>query len=271
MSEIAPLAFVTDAIRLIRAALPPQHPVDRIRGSTFHAGVLRDRRGRLASLRAGQSVHVSRPRPLARAPGAAGRATALYLNAQVAAGAQALQIFDSWVGTLGPHDYARFVQPHMASLFAKLDPDVPVIHFGTGTATLLELQRDAGGAVIGLDWRVELDAAWRAAWRGRGRAGQPRSGGVAGFARRDRAIRRAGFLRRRPVGPATSSTWGTESCRRRRSTTCATWSTWCTSSAGDSAACRKNLVPCHVASHDVDHFNRGFSARRRRNFARDAS
>ena len=49
-------------------------------------------------------------------------ATALYLNAQVEAGAQALQVFDSWVGTLGPHDYSRFVQPHMASLFAQLDP-----------------------------------------------------------------------------------------------------------------------------------------------------
>ena len=61
----------------------------------------------------------------------------------------------------GPHDYARFVQPHMKALFARLDPSVPVIHFGTGTATLLELQRDAGGAVIGLDWRVDLDEAWR--------------------------------------------------------------------------------------------------------------
>lgn len=89
-------------------------------------------------------------------------ATALYLNAQVAAGTQALQVFDSWVGNLGPGDYARFVLPHMKSLFAKLDPAVPVIHFGTGTATLLNLQRDAGGSVIGLDWRVELDEAWHA-------------------------------------------------------------------------------------------------------------
>ena len=87
-------------------------------------------------------------------------ATALYLNAQAAAGAQVLQVFDSWVGTLSPHDYRRFVQPHMARLFARLDPAVPVIHFGTGTASLLELQRDAGGTVIGLDWRVELDQAW---------------------------------------------------------------------------------------------------------------
>ena len=57
-----------------------------------------------------------------------------------------LQIFDSWVGTLGPHDYARFVQPHMSGVICQLDPRVPVIHFGTGTATLLELQREAGGA-----------------------------------------------------------------------------------------------------------------------------
>ena len=114
-------------------------------------------------------------------------ATAIYLNAQAAAGAQALQVFDSWVGTLSPRDYARFVQPHMARLFARLDPIVPVIHFGTGTASLLELQRDAGGSVIGLDWRVELDRSLAAAGAGSCRAGQPRSRGVAGFPRRDRA------------------------------------------------------------------------------------
>ena len=87
-------------------------------------------------------------------------ATAIYLNAQVAAGAQALQLFDSWVGTLGPDDYRRFVQPHMQRLFASLDAGVPSIHFGTDTGSLLELQRDAGGDVIGLDWRVELAPAW---------------------------------------------------------------------------------------------------------------
>ena len=88
-------------------------------------------------------------------------ATSVYLNAQVAAGAQVLQVFDSWVGTLSPSDYRRFVGPHMVRLFASIDPTVPVIHFGTDTGSLLELQRDAGGTVIGLDWRVELDAAWR--------------------------------------------------------------------------------------------------------------
>jgi uroporphyrinogen decarboxylase len=88
-------------------------------------------------------------------------ATALYLNAQAHAGAQALQVFDSWVGALSPNDYRKFVQPHMIKLFSLLDPSVPVIHFGTGTSTLLQLQLEAGGTVIGLDWRVALDDAWR--------------------------------------------------------------------------------------------------------------
>lgn len=87
-------------------------------------------------------------------------ATIAYLNAQVKAGAQALQVFDSWVGCLSPADYARYVQPHMKRLFAALDDSVPVIHFGTQTTTLLELQAQAGGDVIGLDWRVDLGSTW---------------------------------------------------------------------------------------------------------------
>src|SRR2546425_4032705 len=89
-------------------------------------------------------------------------ATARYLNGQIAAGVEAVQVFDSWVGALAPADYRAFVLPHMKALFAKLTPGVAAIHFGTGTAGLLPLLREAGGDVIGLDWRVELDAAWRA-------------------------------------------------------------------------------------------------------------
>jgi uroporphyrinogen decarboxylase len=85
-----------------------------------------------------------------------------YLFAQVKAGAQALQVFDSWIGALSPDDYRRFVLPHMKVLFTSLrDSGVPLIHFGTGTATLLELQKEAGGDVIGLDWRVNLDEGWK--------------------------------------------------------------------------------------------------------------
>lgn len=87
-----------------------------------------------------------------------------FARGQIAAGAQAMQVFDSWIGALGPREYARYVQPHMRRLFDGLRasglPEVPRIHFGTGTATLLELMAEAGGEVIGLDWRVNLDDAW---------------------------------------------------------------------------------------------------------------
>jgi uroporphyrinogen decarboxylase len=87
-------------------------------------------------------------------------ATARYLNGQIAAGAELVQIFDSWVGVLAPDDYRTYVQPHTREVIRALTPGAPVIHFGTGTAALLPLMRAAGGDVIGLDWRVDLDAAW---------------------------------------------------------------------------------------------------------------
>ena len=84
-----------------------------------------------------------------------------HLRAQVDAGAQALQIFDSWVGAVGPDAYERSVLPHVQRLFDGLrDLGVPTIHFGVGTGELLPLMRRAGGDVIGVDWRTPLDAAW---------------------------------------------------------------------------------------------------------------
>jgi uroporphyrinogen decarboxylase len=87
--------------------------------------------------------------------------TTAYLNAQINAGADAVQIFDSWVGCLSPSDYRQFVAPHMKALISGITPGVPVIHFGTNTATILDQMKSAGGDVIGLDWRVELDQAWQ--------------------------------------------------------------------------------------------------------------
>ena len=83
-----------------------------------------------------------------------------YLRAQVDAGAEVVQLFDSWVGGLGPADYGAFVQPHVGQIFDGLH-GVPSIHFGTGTAALLELMAEAGGDVIGVDHRVALADAWR--------------------------------------------------------------------------------------------------------------
>ena len=97
-----------------------------------------------------------------------------YLKSQAAAGAGAVQIFDSWVGCLSPEDYRAYVLPYSRELIARVaEAGVPIIHFGTGTATLLELMREAGGDVIGhgtghgighvigIDWRIDLGEAWR--------------------------------------------------------------------------------------------------------------
>jgi len=92
---------------------------------------------------------------------ALGDAVLAYLRAQVAAGAQAVQVFDSWVGVLDPDDYIRFVLPVMRELFEGLaDTGVPAIHFGVGTGELLASMREAGPDVMGVDWRVPLHEAW---------------------------------------------------------------------------------------------------------------
>ncbi len=81
-----------------------------------------------------------------------------YVAAKVRAGADVIQLFDSWVGALSPSDYVEFVQPYSARILAAVD--CPTIHFGTGTATLLSEMAAAGGDVIGLDWRIPLDWGW---------------------------------------------------------------------------------------------------------------
>jgi uroporphyrinogen decarboxylase len=83
---------------------------------------------------------------------------AAYLGAQVRAGAEVVQLFDSWVGVLSAADYDEFVAPWSARILASVD--VPTIHFGTGTTTLLPAMARAGGGVIGLDWRIPLDDGW---------------------------------------------------------------------------------------------------------------
>jgi uroporphyrinogen decarboxylase len=85
-------------------------------------------------------------------------AFARYVAAKARAGADVIQVFDSWVGALSPSDYEEFVAPYSARILSALD--VPTIHFGTGTATLLGVMATAGGDVIGLDWRVPLDRGW---------------------------------------------------------------------------------------------------------------
>ncbi len=92
-----------------------------------------------------------------------------FLLSQAAAGAQAVQLFDSWVGCLSPADYHQYVQPYSQSIFGRLTQEgIPSIHFGTGTGDLLPLMSAAGGDVIGADWRIWIDDAWSRAGRDRG-------------------------------------------------------------------------------------------------------
>jgi uroporphyrinogen decarboxylase len=83
-----------------------------------------------------------------------------YLNAQVQAGVQALQLFDSWVGCLNPADYEKYVLPYSKKVIDGINKGVPLIHFATTSSTLLEKMKQAGGDVIGVDWRVNLGEAW---------------------------------------------------------------------------------------------------------------
>jgi len=83
-----------------------------------------------------------------------------YLVAQIDAGVDAVQLFDSWVGALNARDYREFILPHTKAIFDRLPPGVPTIHFGVGTGSILGELREAGGDVIGADWRTPLDEAW---------------------------------------------------------------------------------------------------------------
>jgi uroporphyrinogen decarboxylase len=158
--QVESLDFVFEAIRLTRRALPSHLPLIGFAGAPFT----------LASyiVEGGASKNYIHTKQLMYADSGAwhammsliSRALVRYLNAQIAAGAQAVQLFDSWVGCLSPDDYREYVQPHTRSIIQNITPGTPVIHFGTGTAALLELMRDAGGDVIGLDWRVDLHDAW---------------------------------------------------------------------------------------------------------------
>jgi uroporphyrinogen decarboxylase len=154
------LPFVFETIRGARAALAGRVPVIGFGGGPFTvASYLIEGGPSQQFLRTKGMMH-SDPAAWAELMDRLAMLTGEYLAAQIAAGAEAVQIFDSWIGCLAPRDYARSVLPFTRRVIEGLGGAVPVIHFGTGTAGLLELMRDAGGDVIGLDWRVDLGQAW---------------------------------------------------------------------------------------------------------------
>jgi uroporphyrinogen decarboxylase len=156
----ASVGFVFETVRLARKALSDRVPLIGFAGAPFTlASYLIEGGASREFLLTKRFMRAERDAWHAMLERLAG-ITADYLNGQIAAGAQAVQLFDSWAGTLSPADYREFVLPHSLSAIRRLTPGIPVIHFGVGTATLLPLMKEAGGDVIGLDWRVELGPTW---------------------------------------------------------------------------------------------------------------
>jgi uroporphyrinogen decarboxylase len=155
------LRYVEDAIKQARKALAGRVPLIGFAGAPFTLASYAIEGGGSKNFIATKQFMYREAQAWHKLMDKLARVVTGYLRRQIRAGAQAVQLFDSWVGCLSPGDYAEYVLPHVQLIFEGLKPEgVPLIHFGTGTATLLKLMREAGGDVIGLDWRVQLDEAW---------------------------------------------------------------------------------------------------------------
>lgn len=157
------LSFTLEAIKLARRELDGRHiPLIGFSGAPFTlASYAIEGSGSRNYLHA-KGLMMGQPAVWHRLMAKFSEVAGHYLLAQAQVGAQALQLFDSWVGALSPADYRELVMPHtMRTIEIAAQAGVPIIHFGTDTNGILELIRDAGGDVIGVDWRIDLDTAWQ--------------------------------------------------------------------------------------------------------------
>jgi len=152
---------VMEAVRQTRAGLRQDIPLIGFAGAPFTLASYLIEGGSSRNYRRTKTFMYRDPGAWHALAGCLARSITRYLNAQVLAGASALQLFDSWVGCLGPDDYRRYVLPHTRTILAGIAADVPVIHFASGNPALLPALAEAGGSIVGLDWRVRLDDAWR--------------------------------------------------------------------------------------------------------------
>ena len=154
------LSYVMDAIRILRKELKGT-PLIGFCGGPFTVASYIIEGGSSREFLKTKTMMYSAPEVWRALLDKLSNVLAEYLVAQIRAGAQAVQIFDSWVGALSPQDYENFVLPYSQRVLAAAKAEnVPVIHFGTNTTTLLTLMKRAGGDVIGLDWRIPLDDGW---------------------------------------------------------------------------------------------------------------
>jgi uroporphyrinogen decarboxylase len=154
------LGYVLDSLRMIKKELAGL-PLIGFAGGPFTLASYLIEGGKSAHFAKTKRLMYAEPESWSALMGKLAEVVRRYLRAQIAAGADCVQLFDSWVGQLSADDYGEYVQPHVAHVLSDvMKAGVPVIHFGTGTQALLERQRDAGGHVIGLDWRTPLAEGW---------------------------------------------------------------------------------------------------------------
>jgi uroporphyrinogen decarboxylase len=153
------LGYVMEAIKLLKKELSV--PLIGFAGAPFTLASYLVEGGKSRDFLTTKKLMYAEPETWNLLMGKLSEVVRKYLHAQIDAGADAVQLFDSWVGQLGPADYAEYVQPHVAHILKDVEKrGVPVIHFGVGTQSLLPLMRDAGGTVLGLDWRTPIAETW---------------------------------------------------------------------------------------------------------------
>jgi uroporphyrinogen decarboxylase len=158
--------FILEAVRLVRAELPAEKAVIGFAGGPFTvAGYLIEGKPTREFVQTKRCMY-GQPEVWHALMDKLADTFVAYLRAKVAAGADVIQLFDSWVGTLSADDYQEFVAPYSARVLAAVD--VPTIHFGTGTTHLLPAMKEAGGDVIGLDWRIPIERGWEIVGADRG-------------------------------------------------------------------------------------------------------
>ena len=156
------LGYVLDAIRQIKPALGGRVPLLGFAGAPFTLASYAIEGGHSTSFAHTKALMYGAPGAWHRFCDTLADIVGDYLTAQVEAGVDAVQLFDSWVGALNAADYREFILPHTRRIFERIAPlGVPTIHFGVGTGSILGELRDAGGDVIGADWRTPLDEAWQ--------------------------------------------------------------------------------------------------------------
>ncbi|MBM4000165.1 MAG: uroporphyrinogen decarboxylase [Planctomycetes bacterium] len=161
LESMDPLNFVRDAVRFTRNDLPSHIPLIGFAGAPFTLASYAIEGGSSRSFAHTKRLMHEDDGAWRALMGILARAVARYLAAQIAAGAQCVQLFDSWVGCLGPADYARYALPYVRAIVECLPATTPVIYFGAGNPELLPAMATTGAPILGVDWRVELDDAWR--------------------------------------------------------------------------------------------------------------